>query len=92
MTIGQRTCVGCRRVDDRAVLVRLVWDESAGRVVVDPAKALPGRGAWVHDEATCVETACRRRAVGRALRRSEVNHDRIRLDPAFGFNNDGETR
>ena len=38
------------------------------RVVVDERKALPGRGAWVHPTAACLDLAVRRRAVPRALR------------------------
>jgi predicted RNA-binding protein YlxR (DUF448 family) len=39
-----------------------------GRVVVDTAARLPGRGAWVHPVSECIEDAIRRRAFGRALR------------------------
>ncbi|WP_425954431.1 YlxR family protein [Xylanimonas sp. McL0601] len=68
-----RTCVGCRERDLRSALLRLVLvpDAAAGaspRVVVDERKALPGRGAWVHPSAACLDLAVRRRAVPRALR------------------------
>jgi predicted RNA-binding protein YlxR (DUF448 family) len=52
-------------VRPKAELLRLV--EERGRVVVDPAAVLPGRGAYVCD-ADCAERAIRRRAIGRALR------------------------
>jgi predicted RNA-binding protein YlxR (DUF448 family) len=39
-----------------------------GRVVVDTAARLPGRGAWVHPVSGCIENAIRRKAFGRALR------------------------
>lgn len=39
-----------------------------GVLVLDETAVLPGRGAWVHDTDTCVTTALRRRAFGRALR------------------------
>ena len=39
-----------------------------GLVVVDTAKRMQGRGAWVHPDPGCVETAVRRNAFGRALR------------------------
>ena len=61
----QRTCVGCRRADDKPRLVRLVWDPAAGCVVVDSRGALPGRGAYVHRE--CAARA--ERGVGRTLKR-----------------------
>lgn len=39
-----------------------------GRVVVDAAARLPGRGAWVHPDMGCIENAVKRKAFGRALR------------------------
>ncbi|QEO10329.1 YlxR family protein [Protaetiibacter larvae] len=61
-----RTCLGCRQRAPRTSLVRIVARD--GRVVVDAAARLPGRGAWVHPDPGCVDTAIRRRAFGRALR------------------------
>ncbi len=61
-----RTCVGCRRRDARAVLLRLVARD--GAIVPDPNASLPGRGAWIHRDRDCVESAVRRRAFGRAFR------------------------
>jgi predicted RNA-binding protein YlxR (DUF448 family) len=65
--------VGCRERDLRSALLRLVLvpdatDEAPPRVVVDVRKALPGRGAWIHPSAACLDLAVRRRAVPRALR------------------------
>ena len=37
-------------------------------LTVDPAKTLPGRGAWLHHDPDCLQSAIRRRAFGRALR------------------------
>lgn len=62
----QRTCIGCRAVQDKSGLVRLAWLDGVG-VVVDAEQRLGGRGCYLHPG--CVETALRRRAVGRALRR-----------------------
>jgi predicted RNA-binding protein YlxR (DUF448 family) len=59
--------VGCGRVAPEARLRRLALRHD--RVVADPAAALPGRGAYVCDDA-CLERAVRRRAFGRAFRRS----------------------
>jgi predicted RNA-binding protein YlxR (DUF448 family) len=39
-------------------------------VVPDPGRRLPGRGANVHPEPSCLDLAERRRAFPRALRRS----------------------
>jgi len=49
--------------------VRLRWD--SGTVVAEaPGTRGPGRGAYLCAKMTCWETARRRRALGRALRRS----------------------
>ncbi|MCS0500747.1 YlxR family protein [Protaetiibacter mangrovi] len=61
-----RTCLGCRQRAPRTSLVRVVARD--GRVAVDTAAELPGRGAWVHPDPGCVASAIRRRAFGRALR------------------------
>ena len=68
-----RTCVGCRRRDDRSALLRVVaeWDDTGehfARVVPDPRLRLPGRGAWLHPTPECLDLALRRKAFGRALR------------------------
>lgn len=68
-----RTCVGCRRRDDRSALLRVVaeWSdtgEHVARVVADPRRRLPGRGAWLHPTPECLDLAVRRNAFGRALR------------------------
>ncbi|HWH27071.1 MAG TPA: YlxR family protein [Pseudolysinimonas sp.] len=44
-----------------------------GRAVVDAAAGLPGRGAWVHPDSECVETAIKRRALGRGLRVADLD-------------------
>ena len=61
-----RTCLGCRQRAPRTSLVRVVARD--GRVAVDTAARLPGRGAWVHPDSGCVSSAIRRNAFGRALR------------------------
>ena len=68
-----RTCLGCRRRDDRSALLRVVAEsydtgEYVARVVADPRLRLPGRGAWLHPTPECLDLALRRKAFGRALR------------------------
>ena len=87
MVVPVRTCVGCRRRDAQENLVRLaLWTPetadgrlSGGRepgVVPDPTRRMPGRGAWLHPERECCESAVKRRALNRAFRR-EVDHGRL---------------
>ncbi|MEU0543173.1 YlxR family protein [Nocardia sp. NPDC005978] len=61
-----RTCVGCRKRELAADLLRVVATETT--VVPDPRRRLPGRGAWLHPLSACLNNAVRRRAFGRALR------------------------
>ena len=66
-----RTCVGCRKRELAVELLRVVAvsDGNGGNaVIVDMAGNLPGRGAWLHPEPQCLQTAIRRRALTRALR------------------------
>ncbi|MBI4509141.1 MAG: YlxR family protein [Deltaproteobacteria bacterium] len=41
---------------------------SQGKVAVDPRQVLPGRGAYVHRDATCIEVAVKRGGLTRTLR------------------------
>lgn len=61
-----RTCVGCRKRDAKPALLRVVV--VAGVLTVDHARRLPGRGACVHPDLSCVDLADKRRAFVRALR------------------------
>ncbi len=67
-----RTCVGCRRRAAAGELVRVAWDETARALTIDGRRRLGGRGAWLHPSASCLDTALRRKAFGRALRRTVV--------------------
>jgi len=62
-----RTCIGCREVDDKARLLRLVLVGDA-RVEIDASAAASGRGAYVHSAKGCIEVATRKGALSRALR------------------------
>lgn len=61
----ERTCVGCRNVDSRDNLVRLVATED-GVVAFDLAGKSFGRGAWVHPRAECLLKSVRN--LGRTLK------------------------
>jgi len=61
----QRRCIGCGLVTEQAALRRFAHVE--GRAVPDPDRRLPGRGAYVCDDA-CAARATQRRAWSRAFR------------------------
>ncbi|WP_197516986.1 MULTISPECIES: YlxR family protein [unclassified Mycobacterium] len=66
-----RTCVGCRKRELAAELLRVVAGSTGNgeyAVLVDTGSSLPGRGAWLHPTPQCAQQAIRRRAFARALR------------------------
>lgn len=52
--VPQRTCVGCRSVQAKKTLVRIVRTPTDG-VQVDPHGKMNGRGAYLHDRRSCWE-------------------------------------
>ncbi|MGQ4532486.1 YlxR family protein [Dermabacteraceae bacterium P13115] len=69
----ERTCIGCRKVAGRKQLLRIVVEETDGQQPLarwDLAASAPGRGAWVHNDPTCVELAQSRGNLARAFRRA----------------------
>lgn len=59
-------CVGCRTRAPRSSLIRVT--AGTDRLIVDRTATLPGRGAWLHPDPRCVETALARKALDRALK------------------------
>jgi predicted RNA-binding protein YlxR (DUF448 family) len=75
-----RTCVGCRKQAAVNELIRIVASDPGPPVTVvpDPRRSAPGRGAHLHPTTSCLETAVRRKAFGRALRVSAaVEHSQV---------------
>jgi predicted RNA-binding protein YlxR (DUF448 family) len=60
-----RSCIDCRKRENPTVLLRVVCVD--GRILPDPIRALPGRGAWVH--CNCAVRAVERGAFRWAFRR-----------------------
>ncbi|GAA3765098.1 hypothetical protein HDA32_001260 [Spinactinospora alkalitolerans] len=61
-----RTCVGCRSRAAQSDLLRLAVE--GDMITPDTAGRMPGRGAYLHPDPTCWETADRRKAWNRAFR------------------------
>jgi len=78
----QRTCVACRRVDDKRAFVRMVRDRD-GEVHVDPTGKAPGRGASVCPTLACFESAVSGKRLASALRVSLIEEDVERLRREF---------
>jgi predicted RNA-binding protein YlxR (DUF448 family) len=63
-----RTCVGCRRLAEQRVLVRLVA-AGDGDILVSPPPG-QGRGAYLCPSMACLAAAWKRRSLPRAFRRA----------------------
>ncbi|MGD7001029.1 YlxR family protein [Corynebacterium halotolerans] len=67
--IRLRTCIASKERKPDSELLRVVVDpEDHARLIPDPARRLPGRGAWITPDLAALELAVQRRAFGRALR------------------------
>jgi len=66
----ERTCIGCRARAGKSELLRVTARDGQLLIdgVPDPRSRRPGRGAYLHPSAACLERALRRRAFARALR------------------------
>lgn len=65
--IPQRTCVGCREVQGKRQLVRVVR-QADGAVRIDPTGKAPGRGAYVHANQSCWQSALNGGRLAHALK------------------------
>ncbi len=74
--IPQRTCVGCRTVQGKRQLVRIV--RGAAGVQVDLTGKLAGRGAYMHDRRSCWQAGLQG-SLARALKVQLTAEDRERL-------------
>ncbi|EPD69889.1 hypothetical protein HMPREF1219_00834 [Corynebacterium pyruviciproducens ATCC BAA-1742] len=67
--VRQRTCIATRKTVADTELLRVVHDQGTpSRVIPDPRRRLPGRGAWLAPTMEAYEIAEKRQAFGRALR------------------------
>lgn len=69
--IPQRTCIGCRTVQAKRSLIRVV--RTAEGVQVDATGKLPGRGAYLHQTRACWKKGLKG-PLARALK-TELNND-----------------
>ena len=71
--VPQRTCVGCRETLAKRALIRVV--RTTEGVQVDPTGKLAGRGAYLHDRASCWERGLKG-ALAHALKVELTEQDR----------------
>jgi len=74
--IPQRTCVGCRLVEPKRSLIRIV--RTPDGVQIDHEGKMKGRGAYLHDSRSCWEKGVRG-SLAHALKTSLTESDVRRL-------------
>ena len=61
-----RTCTGCREEAGKTGLIRVVRRPEGG-AAIDRTGRAAGRGAYIHNDPVCVESARKKRSLERAL-------------------------
>ncbi|MBE9504192.1 MAG: DUF448 domain-containing protein [Proteobacteria bacterium] len=70
-----RSCIGCRSVKDKNVLLRYVLSPE-NELVLDYNSKLPGRGCYVCADVTCLDKAIKQRAFQRSFKSKIVVVDK----------------
>jgi uncharacterized protein len=77
--VPQRTCVGCREVQGKRQMVRVVRSGD-GHVRIDVTGKQPGRGAYVHVRPACWQSALAGGRLAHALKVPQIDEaDRAEL-------------
>lgn len=66
--IPQRTCIGCRQVNAKRSMTRIVRTPGNGGVRLDSTGKLSGRGAYLHEDPACWEAAMKGNRLTQALK------------------------
>ncbi|MDO9088178.1 MAG: YlxR family protein [Anaerolineaceae bacterium] len=74
--IPQRTCVGCRQVQAKRALTRVVRTDTG--IVIDLSGKMAGRGAYIHNLQTCWQAAIKGK-LANALKIELNDDDRKKL-------------
>jgi predicted RNA-binding protein YlxR (DUF448 family) len=64
--IPERTCVGCRAVQPKKEMIRIVRTVD-GRIDIDKTGKKSGRGAYICPNQECLELALKRNALSKSL-------------------------
>jgi predicted RNA-binding protein YlxR (DUF448 family) len=74
----ERTCIGCNTADQKREMVRL--SASGDGIAIDWDDRLPGRGAYLHARADCLERfVVSKVREFRSLRRKIEREERVRI-------------
>jgi predicted RNA-binding protein YlxR (DUF448 family) len=73
-----RSCLGCGARDQRGALLRIV--AAGGRIELDTARRLPGRGGYLHSQPDCLARFVASKAREfRSLKRKINRDERLRI-------------
>ena len=64
--IPQRTCMGCNEKKDKKELIRIVKN-NLGEIHIDRTGKMPGRGAYLCDEISCLEKAIKSKRIDKVF-------------------------
>ena len=64
--IPQRTCIGCNSKKSKKELIRIVKDKE-GNIQIDRTGKLPGRGAYICDDVSCLDKAIKSKRLVKAF-------------------------
>jgi predicted RNA-binding protein YlxR (DUF448 family) len=77
--IPQRTCVGCREVQSKRQMLRVVR-QTDGHIQIDATGKAPGRGAYLHAQSACWNQALSGGRLAHALKLDRIEEaDRVLL-------------
>ncbi len=75
----ERRCIGCMKSFPKTELLRIIRTEEGLRF--DPKGRLPGRGAYICRQQSCLQQAIKRNAIGRSLKCSSTREECESLIP-----------
>ncbi len=64
--IPQRTCIGCNSKKSKKEFIRIVKDKE-GNIQIDRTGKLPGRGAYICDDVSCLDKAIKSKRLEKAF-------------------------
>lgn len=69
-----RTCIGCRKKENKHNLIRIVNNKTDG-VMIDKMQKIEGRGAYICKSEECLNKAIKNKALSRALK-TNIDNDK----------------
>ena len=72
--VPQRTCIGCRKVQNKREMVRLVRTPE-GELVIDETGKVNGRGAYLCRQSSCWDAALKGQQLGKSLKMEIGEHE-----------------